>query len=71
MHRQSHTTPDPILSDYLSKSQLAAELGVTVRTITRWRMMRTAPPAVRVAGRVMFKRADVKQWIEAQREVAA
>ena len=60
-----------LLSDYLSKADLAAELGITVRTITRWRMMRTAPPAVKFAGRVMFKRSDVMAWLESQREAVA
>lgn len=63
------TTPQPVLSQYLTRKQLAAELGVTVRTISRWRWERKGPPAHRVAGRVLFKRADVMEWIEQQREV--
>lgn len=57
-----------VLGNYMSREQLATELGVTVRTISRWRWNRKGPPAHRIAGRVMFKRSDVQSWIESQRE---
>lgn len=60
-----------VLADYLSRTQLAAELGVTTRTISRWRWNRKGPPAHRIAGRVMFKRADVLAWLDQQREADA
>lgn len=59
-----------ILDNYLTRDQLAAELGVTTRTISRWRWERKGPPAHRIAGRVMFKRPDVEAWLEQQREDA-
>ncbi|MFT3792094.1 MAG: helix-turn-helix domain-containing protein [Rudaea sp.] len=61
----------PILADYLTIAALAAELGVTTRTIRRWRWKRTAPPAIRMHGRILYRRADVIAWIDSQREVAA
>lgn len=59
---------DGVLADYLSRSQLANDLGVTVRTISRWRIHGNGPIATKIAGRVLFKRDDVMRWIEQQRE---
>lgn len=64
-------TPPSVLSQYLTRKQLAAELGVTVRTISRWRWERKGPAAHIIGGRVYFKRSDVEAWLEKQREDAA
>lgn len=61
----------PLLADYLTRQQLADELNIDLRTLSRWRWQRKGPPATRVAGRVLFKRADVVAWIESQREQVA
>ena len=72
MHTTNTPKPtDGVLADYLSRDQLAAELDVTTRTISRWRWNRKGPPATRIAGRVLFRRSDVLAWIESQREVTA
>jgi hypothetical protein len=72
MHHTNTAPPtDGVLANYLSRDQLADELGVTTRTISRWRWNRKGPPAHRIAGRVMFKRADVVVWLEQQREECA
>lgn len=69
MHRTDTAQPiGGVLANYLTRDQLAAELGVTTRTISRWRWERKGPPAHRIAGRVMFKRPDVEAWLEQQRE---
>lgn len=68
-------TPDvhdrPLLADFLSRRQLADELRIDIRTLSRWRWQRKGPPAIRVAGRVLFKRSDVLAWLDAQREQVA
>ena len=61
----------PVLYGYLTLKQLASELGRDVRTVMRWRLQRKGPPACKVCGRLLFKRADVLAWIEQQRECAA
>ena len=60
-----------LLADYLTKAQIAAELHVSVRTVARWRVLRTAPKAVRIGNRIYFKRADVRAWLEQRSEVTA
>lgn len=57
-----------VLANYLTRDQLAEELGVTTRTISRWRWERKGPPAHKVAGRILFKRTDVEAWLDQQRE---
>lgn len=70
-HPNPDSTQPPVLSQYLSRKQLAAELGVTVRTISRWRWERKGPTAHVIGGRIFFKRSDVEAWLEKQREDAA
>ena len=55
---------DRILSNYLTDVQLAEELGVSPRTIARWRGLREGPTPTRVGRRVMYHRASVKKWLE-------
>ncbi|SLN77381.1 helix-turn-helix transcriptional regulator [Oceanibacterium hippocampi] len=58
------THKSDLLSDYLSREELAEELGVTVRTIANWQHFRVGPPFCRVGQRVLFLRADVADWIK-------
>jgi excisionase family DNA binding protein len=53
-------------SDYLmTTSDLAAYLGVAVKTIYNWRCRRIGPPAYKPGGsRLRFKRRDVERWLE-------
>lgn len=55
---------DPLLKDFLTRPELAEELKVTVRTLTRWHWSRKGPPSVRIAGRRLYRRAEVAAWIE-------
>lgn len=61
----------PILSDYLTREQLAEELGLTVRSLERWAWLRTGPRITRVGRRVYYSREDVRRWLESQKEAAA
>ncbi|MBE5315684.1 MAG: helix-turn-helix domain-containing protein [Xanthomonadales bacterium] len=70
MKKLEQETAAPLLADYLTREQLAAELHVTVRTLARWRWQRIGPPSVLLCGRRLYRRSDVAAWIEAQREAA-
>jgi predicted DNA-binding transcriptional regulator AlpA len=53
----------------LSEREVAALLGVSVRTLRRWRLeLNYGPPAVRIGRFPKYRRGDVEQWIEEQRE---
>lgn len=53
----------------LSEQEVAAWLGVSVRTLRRWRLEHGyGPPIVRVGRFVRYRRGDVEAWIAAQHE---
>jgi predicted site-specific integrase-resolvase len=43
-------------SEYVSNSEAAAELGVTDRTLARWRAEGKGPAYTRVGGRIYYRR---------------
>jgi predicted DNA-binding transcriptional regulator AlpA len=51
-------------SDYVSIKELAAELGVSVRTLRRWNKLPDAPQRFQRSRRLMYRRADVQHWFE-------
>lgn len=59
-----------ILDGYLTRGQLANELGVTVRTLNKWAWLRTGPSAIKVGARVYYHRDDVVAYLNKQRETS-
>lgn len=55
-----------ILSDYITREQLAEELKVTTRTLDKWAWMRSGPKKIKIGARCYYKRQDVLAWLEAQ-----
>ena len=50
--------------DKVSIEDLAAELGVSVRTLRRWNNGPHAPQRVKRGRRLMYRRTDVQHWFE-------
>ena len=48
----------------LSPDDLAALIGVDVRTIAMWRARGAGPDFVRLGRQVFYRRRDVEEWIE-------
>ncbi|MFC3118935.1 helix-turn-helix transcriptional regulator [Jhaorihella thermophila] len=63
-NRPEHETR--LLDGWFSREELARELGVSVDTLARWETRRIGPPNVRVGRRVIYRRAAVLAWLEAQ-----
>ena len=59
---------DTLLTDYLTPTELAAELGVCARTIERWHRLREAPPRTKVGKRVLYRREAVAEWLSAREQ---
>jgi hypothetical protein len=56
----------PILSEFLTKEELAAELRRNVRTLDRWAALGTGPPRTRIGRKVLYRRTSVQKWLAAQ-----
>lgn len=61
--------PQP--SEWIGIEQLAAELGVPVRTIYTWRSTGKGPRGAVFGKHVRFRRADVDAWIETRFDAPA
>jgi hypothetical protein len=57
---------EPVLSDFLTKEVLAAELGRNPRTLDRWDVLGIGPPRTLVGRKVLYRRASVQRWLAAQ-----
>jgi hypothetical protein len=57
-----------ILDGYLTPQQLAAELGVSERTVARWHAARQGPPRVMIGRKPYYKRTSVTERWLASRE---
>ncbi|WP_147164031.1 helix-turn-helix transcriptional regulator [Pararhodospirillum oryzae] len=46
----------------ITTDQLAARLGVTTRTVMRWRVERFGPPYLRLGRSIRYRLDDILQW---------
>jgi hypothetical protein len=51
---------------YMDVEETADLLRRPVGTLRQWRVRRFGPPARLIGGRLLYKRADVVDWIESQ-----
>jgi DNA-binding transcriptional MerR regulator len=57
-----------ILEGYLKPAELAAQLGITLRTLRRWEQKRIAPPRTAVERQIFYKVASVQAWMESREQ---
>jgi hypothetical protein len=62
---------EPILSEFLTKEELAAELRRNPRTLDRWDVLGMGPPRTHVGRQVFYRRASVQKWLAAQEQRGA
>jgi phage terminase Nu1 subunit (DNA packaging protein) len=60
--------PEPLLSEFLTKEQLAAELRRNVRTLDRWETLGIGPPRTHIGRTVLYQRASVVKWLADQEQ---
>ncbi len=56
-------TENSILSEYLTKAELAAQLRRSIRSVDRWALTGDGPPYVRIGRRSLYRRAAVVEWL--------
>ena len=59
---------EPILSEFLTKEELAAELRRNPRTLDRWQVLGQGPPRTRIGRKIFYRRTSVQKWIVAQEQ---
>lgn len=52
--------------EWLTLEEIAAELGVPVRTIYAWRTRSLGPHGYKIGKHVRVKRTDLNAWLERQ-----
>jgi len=52
-----------ILSEYLTKAELAAQLRRSIRSVDRWTLTGDGPPCVRIGRRSLYRRDAVVEWL--------
>ncbi len=58
----------PMLSEWMTRAELAAELGLTAETLCRWTARRVGPAPTRVGRKVLYRRDTVRAWLLAQEQ---
>ena len=58
--------PLNLLADWISREQLAGELGIACDTLARWEARQIGPPCTRIGRKVLYRRTSVESWINAQ-----
>ncbi|ATX65548.1 helix-turn-helix transcriptional regulator [Roseinatronobacter bogoriensis] len=57
-----------LLSGWISRLDLALELGLTVETLHRWEKLRFGPPCVRAGRKIYYRRDAVQNWLLEQEQ---
>jgi hypothetical protein len=60
---------EPLLSEFLTKEELAAELGLNKRTLDRWAVLGIGPPRTRVGRKVLYRRTSAQKWLATQEQI--
>jgi hypothetical protein len=60
--------PPNLLADWISREQLAGELGLASDTLARWEARQLGPPCTRIGRKVLYRRTSVQNWISAQEQ---
>ena len=57
---------EPVLADWVSREDLAAELGLKVDTLRRWDLKRIGPAFTKAGRRVLYSREAVNAWLKSR-----
>jgi Helix-turn-helix domain len=69
MSSDQTSSPSPqlgLLADYLTRADLAVELGLNERTLERWQRRNSGPPLCRMGRQILYRRQAVLAWLQVQ-----
>jgi len=52
-----------LLDGWLSRVQVAQEIGVSVDTLARWETRRIGPPCIRIGRKVLYRTDAFREWL--------
>lgn len=55
-----------VLEDWISRHELAINLGVSEDTLWRWDAKRSGPQSIKLGRKVYYRRSTVRHWLEAR-----
>lgn len=66
--RGSCSNPPTLLEEggFLTRTQVAKELGVSTRTIARWEVERIGPPRVQIGCTIFYRSKALIEWLESR-----
>jgi ribosome-binding protein aMBF1 (putative translation factor) len=68
---QSFTAPpSALLQGWISRTDLAQELGVCEETLRRWADARRGPAFVKAGRKILYRRSVVLDWLETQEDMS-
>jgi len=63
-------TSGGLLQGWISRTDLAQELGVCEETLRRWADARRGPVFVKAGRKILYRRSAVLEWLETQEDVS-
>lgn len=63
---EGQTTGCLLLADYLTESELANALDMTVRGLRLWRTKRQGPAWTKLGNKIVYRRGALRDWLKAQ-----
>ncbi len=52
-----------IMSEYLTEEELASAIPTSLRTVKRWKQMRTGPAPTLIGRKTFYRVESVKTWL--------
>ncbi len=71
--QQASSTPkgSALLEGWLTRAEVAAEIGVSADTLARWETRRIGPPCVRIGRKVLYRADAFRDWLVSRERGAA
>ena len=66
MDAPEHTSNNTNLDGYLSESETAEKLGVTISTLRTWACRRRGPARTPVGKRILYRESALADWLKRQ-----
>ena len=64
----TNALPGGLLADYISPTEVATGLNISLRTLERWHRLREAPARTYIGKRVLYSRKSVTAWLRSREE---